>query len=150
MFWTGGSKNNLQRKNKNLMISRPQFYPLRKALLKFSSTVFVPQTWPCPAALKHSLLPFPLDDPPFSFLVTLFSPCLCADSPRWNLTFFLLSQFLLYLPDEFTPAWCLGSKGLPCHLLLNIMVLFIFCLCIYTLILLSVSQKTILTRKWVR
>lgn len=34
MFWTGGSKNNLQRKNKNLMISRPQFYPLRKALLK--------------------------------------------------------------------------------------------------------------------
>lgn len=63
------------------MISRPQFYPLRKALLKeMPPTVFVPQTSPCPAALKHSLLASPPDVPSFSFLVTLFSPCLCADS----------------------------------------------------------------------
>lgn len=149
MFWTGGSKNNLQRKNKNLMISRSQFYPLRKALLKFSSTVFVPQTWPCPAALKHSLLPFPLDDPPFHSWWLCSVPA-SVPTPRGETSpsFFFLSSyctFLMNLPQlgVLAPRACHAIYCWTLWFYLYFVSVYIHWFCF------RYRKKTILTRKWV-
>lgn len=142
MFWTGGSKNNLQRKNKNLMISRPLFYHLRKALLKETSpqSLFPKhghalQLW----SSRFSLFLFMI--PPFHSWWLCSVPA-SVPTPRGETSpsFFLLSSCSTFLMD--LPQFgFFGSKGLPCHLVLDIMVLFIFCLCLYTLILLLVSQN---------
>lgn len=104
MFWTGGSKNNLQRKNKNLMISRPQFYPLRKALLKekppqslFLKHGHALQLW----STRFSL--FLLMTPPFHSWWLCSVPA-SVPTPRdeTSPSFFLLSSystFLMNLPQ---------------------------------------------------
>lgn len=143
MFWTGGSKNNLQRKRKKKPDDlEASVLPSEESLAEVLLHSLCPSNMVMPCSFEALASPFSSWWPPPFHSWWLCSVPASVPTPRGETSpsFFLLSSCSTFLMD--LPQFgFFGSKGLPCHLLLDIMVLFIFCLCLYTLILLLVSQN---------